>query len=47
MYAYVIRRHSAGIADVFAAAAEHVDEDQDDEGDGPDPSAVVPCYQKC
>ncbi|WP_166665820.1 hypothetical protein [Kribbella caucasensis] len=35
--------HAAGIADVFAAAADHVDEDQDDEDDGPDPSAGVPC----
>jgi hypothetical protein len=29
--------------DVFAAAADHVDEDQDDADDGPDPSALVPC----
>src|SRR5207302_6263178 len=43
VYAHVIRRHAAGIADVFAAAADHVDEDQDDEDDGRDPSAVVPC----
>ncbi|TCO19089.1 hypothetical protein EV652_11466 [Kribbella steppae] len=42
VYAHVIRRHAAGIADVFAAA-DHVDEDQDDEDDGRDPSAVVPC----
>ncbi|MEU4291141.1 hypothetical protein AB0E63_23195 [Kribbella sp. NPDC026596] len=31
----VIRRHAAGIADVFAAAADHVNEDQaaeDDDG---------------
>ena len=35
--------HAAGIADVFAAAADHVDEDQDDEDGEPDPSAVVPC----
>jgi integrase len=39
-YAHVIPRHAAGIADVFAAA-DHVDGDQDD--DGPDPSALVPC----
>jgi integrase len=45
VYAHVIRRHAAGIADVFAAA-DHVDEDQDDEDDGRDPSAVVPCLQK-
>ncbi|WP_420323458.1 hypothetical protein [Kribbella pittospori] len=34
VYAHVIRRHAAGIADVFAAAADHIDEDQDDEDDG-------------
>jgi integrase len=38
VYAHVIRHHAAGIADVFAAAADHVDED-----DGPDTSALVPC----
>ncbi|MFG1820376.1 tyrosine-type recombinase/integrase [Kribbella sp. NPDC049174] len=43
VYAHVIRRHAAGIADVFAAAADHIDEDQDDEDDGLDPSAGVPC----
>jgi integrase len=43
VYAHVIRRHAAGIADVFAAAADQVDEDQADEEDGPDPSALVPC----
>jgi len=41
-HAHVIRRHAGGIADVFAAA-DHVDEDQDDKEDGPDPSAVMPC----
>jgi integrase len=35
VYAHVIRRHAAGIADVFAAAA--------DQDDGPDPSALMPC----
>ena len=43
VYAHVIRRHAAGNADVFAAAADRVDQDQDDEDDGPDPSAGVPC----
>jgi hypothetical protein len=45
VYAHVIRRHAVGIADVFAAAADHEDEDEDedDEDDGPDPSALVPC----
>jgi len=44
VYAHVIRRRAAGIADAFAAAADdHVDEDQDDGDRGPDPSAVMPC----
>jgi integrase len=38
VYAHVIRQHAAGIADVFAAAVDQVDEDQDDDG-----SAVTPC----
>lgn len=42
----VIRRHAAGIADVFAAAADHVNADQDDEDDGPDTSALVPCQRR-
>jgi integrase len=40
VYAHVIRQHAAGIADVFAAAVDLVDEDQDDDGDG---SALTPC----
>jgi hypothetical protein len=36
--AHVIRRHAAGIADGFAAAA-----DQGDEEDGPEVSEGMPC----
>ena len=43
VYAYVIRRHAAGIADVFAVAADQVDEDQGDDDEGPETSGLVPC----
>jgi integrase len=43
VYAHVIRRHVAGIAAVFAAAADQIDSDQGHEDDGPDPSALRPC----
>ncbi|MFB6719676.1 hypothetical protein ACFCV3_05915 [Kribbella sp. NPDC056345] len=42
VYAHVIRRRAAGIADVFAAAAAQIEENQADEEDGPDPSALAP-----
>jgi integrase len=43
VYAHVIRQHAAGVADVFAAAVDQVgDLDQDDD-DGPEASALVPC----
>jgi hypothetical protein len=38
VYAHVIRRHPAGIADVFAAAADEIDDDEE----GPEEAAGVP-----
>jgi hypothetical protein len=43
VYAHVIRRHAAGIAEVFTAAADQVDEDQGDDEDGPEVSEGMPC----
>lgn len=43
VYAHVTRRHAAGIADVFAAAADQVDEGQGDDEDAPEASGLVPC----
>ena len=36
-----MRRHAAGVADVFAAAVEQADDH--DKNDGPDASVQVPC----
>ncbi|MGZ0150369.1 tyrosine-type recombinase/integrase [Kribbella sp. WER1] len=44
IYAHVIRRHAAGVADIFATAADQPDPvDDDDEDEGPEASALVPC----
>jgi integrase len=43
-YAHVIRRHAAGVADIFAAAVDEVapvSEEENDE-DGPEAEALVP-----
>lgn len=45
VHARVIRQHPAGIADVFAAAVDQLDNDQVDEDDDPDASALTPCWQ--
>ncbi len=43
IYAHVIRRHAAGVADIFATAADQPDSvDGDDEDEGPEASALVP-----
>lgn len=45
VYAHVIRQEVAGVADLFAAAAEKVTEDDDQDGDedGPEAAELVPC----
>ncbi len=45
VYAHIIRKHAAGVADTFAAAADQVENDDEDQGDdeGPDAGSLVPC----
>lgn len=43
VYAHIIKQHAAGVADTFAAAAEVIeDQDEDVSGEGPEAAGRVP-----